>query len=96
MLRKLKFNDDKYEADIKIIKNEYENKIREKTMEYEKDMQKINNKYKLINEEINIISENNIEKIQEKHTNIIKKYDFNNKIENITNINRLNKIIYNL
>ena len=40
MLRKLKFNDDKYEADIKIIKNKYWNKIREKTMEYEKDIQK--------------------------------------------------------
>ena len=64
-------------------------------MEHEKSIQRINNKYKLIKEEINIITENNIEKVEKKYTNVIKKYDYKKKIENLTNLNRLNEIIYN-
>ena len=94
-IKELKFNNDKYKADIKNIKIEFENKIKERTLEYEKNIEKINNKYKLINDQIGIISEKNKEKAEIKYLNLIKKYDYNNKIENMTSINRLNEIIYN-
>ena len=55
----------------------------------------INKKYELINNKINIIYNNKIKELDNKYINIIQKYGYNNKIENIKNINRLNEIIYN-
>ena len=62
---------------------------------YELNHNKIINDYRLKNDKINILINNKIEKLDEKYIQIINKYGYNDKIEKMKEINRLNEIIYN-
>ena len=93
--KELKLNDCEYKVDIAKIKSKYDNEIISKKYQYEKNINEINNKYKNINEYINIIYKHKIENLDNQYIKIIQKYNFNNKLEKMKNIKRLNEIIYN-
>ena len=95
MKKEFQLNKENYISDIERIKKEYENKIKLRTYIYKTNIKEINNKYILRKEKINIKCQNKIEKLDEKYTKIIQKYEYDKKINNIKNLNRLNEIIYN-
>ena len=60
------------------------NKIRK--IKYKKQLNDIKNKYKLMNEYNEIIYNKKVEKINMIYLKKIKKYNYDNKIENLSNI----------
>ena len=95
MKNELKLNHDNYISDINNLIDKCKKEIKSKKFKYEKKILEIYNKYKLMKEKINIIYKKKIEHLDSIYNTITQKYGFNKKIENISNIKRLNEIIYN-
>ena len=89
----LKLYNDKYILDIENIKKEYKNKRKIRKKQYKKSINEICKKYKYINECFNILYKNKLDNLDINYTNIIQKYGFVKKIDNIKNMKRLFEII---
>ena len=94
--KELEINNNNYLNDIEEIKREYENKIKLRKMKYEEENQKIFNKYKFINEKDKMKYKVKIEEIANKYKNEFNKYNYEEKIDNFTNILKINQITLNL
>ena len=94
--KELEINNNNYLNDIEEIKKEYENKIKLRKIKYEEENNKIYNKYKLINEKDEMNYNLKIQEIIKKYKNEFDRFNFEEKIDNFTNILKLNKIVYNL
>ena len=96
--KELKKNNEKYLKDIDELRKEYENKIKLRKKEYEEENNKIYNKYKLMNEKEEIKIKIKKENIDEKYNKEINNSKYEKEIENIDNmleINKMIKTIYN-
>ena len=89
-----KKNKDKYKKDLENLKIEYNKKIKNIKMKYNNDANSIDNKYKTINDNIENIYNNKINKLKKKMNILIDNCGYNEKINKITNLNELIKIIY--
>ena len=91
-------NESKYNylKSIKEIKIKYENNLRLRKQEYEEEIIKIRNKYKLINEKERIKPGLKIEKLEIKYINEINRHEFEKAIENYEQMLRINKMVFNI
>ena len=90
----LKNINDKYLSEIEEIRNKYEQEIKVKNDIFRDNTKKINNKYKLLYEKENIFYKTNIEKINQQYIDKYNKLNYDEKIENNSNILRLSELIY--
>ena len=79
---------DEYSNNINDMRKQLEKEIKMKKYEYEFKLKEISNKYKLI-------FNKKIEKIDMIYLKEIKEYGYENRIEYLNNLKRLNEIIYN-
>ena len=93
--KELKLNHDKYISDIEEIKKKYEKEIKDRENKYKKDEDKINNKYKIMNEKENIIHKLKVDELCKKYKDIIDNLKYDEKIENMINIKKINEVVYN-
>ena len=95
--KELTLNKELYLNDIKKIKLEYENKLKNRKYEYIKKNNEINNKYKFMKLNMNILYDNEFIKL-EKEKQVYetrKKEEVKQKLNNYINCKRLNEIILN-
>jgi len=93
--KELKLNRDKYISDIEEIKKKYEKELKERENKYKKDEDKINNKYKIKKEKENILHKLKMDELSKKYKDIIDNLKFDEKIENMINIKKINEVVYN-
>ena len=91
----LKKNRDKFLEDIKEIKDKYEIEFKKIKYEYEKNNNKIHHEYKLKEDKINCIYFQKKLNFEKKIKDITNKNKLTKKIENLTNLNKLNELVYN-
>ena len=91
----LKLNKEEFISDIEEIKKRYKKEIKERREKYEKKINEINNKYKLKNNKENIVYEFKIEKLDKEYNEKIKNFKYDIKIEDMTNLKKINEIVYN-
>ena len=91
----LENNHTKFLSEIERIKTKYENDLKSIKHSYIQNEIKINSKYQLKHEEIEVFYKNKIEKMENKCNEMIDKISFEKKIEELTNMKRINKLIYN-
>ena len=91
----LENNHTKFLLEIERIKTKYENDLKSIKHSYIQNEIKINSKYQLKHEEIEVFYKNKIERMENKCNEIIDKISFEKKIEELTNMKRINKLIYN-
>ena len=95
MENELKAIYDKYISDLNNLRNEYEDKIKLIKINYEKNKNEIMNKYKALKESNDIIYKKDLESLDNKYIKIIQECNYNNRIDNMSYIKRLNEIVYN-
>ena len=82
--------------DIRIIKEKFEKDLKKLKNDYEVKTNKINNKYKLIKEKMDYIIIKRLVLFENKLEEKINEYELYKKdIENLINLNTLNKLVYN-
>ena len=91
----LKLNKEEFISDIEEIKKRYKKEIKERREKYEKKINEINNKYKLKNNKENIVYEFKIETLDKEYNEKIKNFKYDIKIEDMTNLKKINEIVYN-
>ena len=91
----LKLNKEEFISDIEEIKKRYKKEIKERKEKYEKKINEINNKYKLKNNKENIVYEFKIKKLDKEYNEKIKNFKSDIKIEDMTNLKKINEIVYN-
>ena len=89
----LKLYNDIYLLDIEEIKKRYENEIIERKNRLKEDENEIIKKYKLINEKERVNHKYKINEMNKLYARKIKTLD--TKIENMTNLKKINELIYN-
>ena len=94
--KELKMNNDSYLSDIEEIKKRYENEIKSRKNKYENDINNIINKNKLIKEKQDIQYKTIIEELNRKYINQINNFEFDKKINNSSNIIKINEMIFNI
>ena len=82
-------------SNIQKIKNKYKSEIKLKKQEFIKKEGKIKNEYILKKENIKMFYEYKIKKLDNKCKDILNKISFDKKIEDITNLKKLNELVYN-
>ena len=87
----LKLNHDKYISDIEEIKK----KLKDRENKYKQDEYKINNKYKIMNEKEINIHKLEMDKLSKKYKDIFENLKYDEKIENMINIKKINEVVYN-
>ena len=90
----LKLANKKFIQEIEEIKKKYEEEIKIKINEYENYNNNISNKYRKINEKNNIILNSKINELHKKYNEEIERLGYDKKIENLNNIIKFNEIIY--
>jgi len=93
--KELKLNEDKYISDIEEIKKKYEKEIKSRENKYKKDGDRINNKYKIMNEKEYIIHKIKMDELYKKNKYRIDNLKYDEKIENMINVKRINEVVYN-
>ena len=91
----LHFIENKYLFDIEQIKKKYEEEIKLLKYKFEIKKNEIINKYKIIKKREECFHKYKIEKLNKNHDDEIKKLEYDTKIENMSNIKKLNEMIYN-
>ena len=91
----LKINKNTYLVEIEEIKKKYLCEFKKRKNKFITDIKNIRKKYKLINEKDYILNKNKIEQLNNKLTEDFKKLKYDNQIENLTNIKKINELIYN-
>ena len=91
----LKNNETKFLSEIKKLKNKYEKDIKSLKQTFLQTEGKINNKYKLKKEKIEIFCNGKIKILENIYDRIMKKISIEQKIEDLTNLKRINKLVYN-
>ena len=92
--RKLQENKDNYLLDLKTIKEKYEAQLKKRKIEFEQNNRKISNEYKLKEDKMNYTYIKLIKELEMKRKNIENKLELNKKIEELTNMKTINKLIY--
>ena len=90
----LKLANKKFIQEIEEIKNKYEEEIKIKINEYENYNNNINNKYRKINDKNNIILKSKINELKQKYNGDLERLGYDKKKENLNNIIKFNEIIY--
>ena len=91
----LKLNYNIYKSDIEEIKRKYEKEIEDRENKYKKDVNNINNNYKLREEKEYIIHKLKMEELFKKYKDTINNLTYDERIEKMTNIKKINEVIYN-
>ena len=91
----LENNHSKFLSEIESIKTKYENEVKSLKHSYIQNKSKINNKYQLKYEELEVFYKDKLERIENRCKEILDKISFEKKIEELTNMKRINKLIYN-
>ena len=95
MEKELKLKEREYKLNSNNMRNIYLNELKRRKKLYLNNIIEIKNKFRMMNKYNNIIYKNKIEYLDIKYLNIIKSFDFYNKIDNMKNLKSLNSIIYN-
>ena len=95
MEKELKMKNDEFSLCKQNIKNKYENEINIIENNHKKNVSEITNKYKNINDNYKTVYENEISNLNDKYKKKIKRYNYDEIIENIHFFKRLNEIFYN-
>ena len=91
----IELNNQKFKLDIKKIIREFENKIKLRKDKYIEDKKAIYNKYKLQMQKEEIHNKVKIEKLNKKYIDDLRSFQFEEKIENMENLIKINEIIFN-
>ena len=92
---KIKENKIKMDEELKLKNGEYLSNKQNKKDNYDIEINEIRNKYKAIDDINKNIYEKELSKLNDKYKRKIKRYNYDESIENLDNIKRLNEIIYN-
>ena len=95
LLKELKLKNDEYLIDMNNLRTKYEDDMKLIKNKYKKNIKEIKNKYKIKNEYNNYFFNTKIENLDNKYYKIMQKYQFNEKLEHINYLKKLNEIIYN-
>ena len=95
MEKEIKLKIDEYLLNLNNLRTQYENDIKSMKERNKKNINEIKKKYMRKNEYNNFYYNIKIEILDNKYNKIIQKYKFNEKIEHINNLKKLNAIIYN-
>jgi len=93
--QELKINRDKYISDIEEIKKKYKKEIKDREKKYKKDEDKINNKYKIMDQKEYIIHKLKMEELCKKNKDIYDNLKYDERIENMICIKKINEVVYN-
>ena len=91
----IKLNNEKFKSDIEDIIKDFKYKIILRKDKYKEDKKAIYNKYKLLNQKDEIHNKVKIEKLNKKFINDLRSFQFEEKIENMENLIKINEIIFN-
>ena len=95
-IKELFSNRKQYISDIEEIKREYTEKIKLRKQKFNQSVNMIINKYKLSKEYIYIKNIYNIEKLNNQFNEEIRYLNYDNKIENMKSIIKINSLIFKL
>ena len=95
MEEELKIKNEEYFLNKQNIKDKYENELKLIENNYEQNKNEITNKYKAIDDNNKNIYEKELSNLNDKYKRKIQRYNYDEYIENLDYLKRLNEIIYN-
>ena len=93
--KEIKLNKNRYINDLKEIKRKYENEVKLRKIAYENEKNNIKKKHKIINNKEYIINNYKIKELTNIYNKKMNNLCYDIKIKNISNLKKLNEIVYN-